>query len=433
MTGRVKTTHGLRRIRQNTRHFIEIMLPGALERHGEGWKLSVRIRLVHAQVRRLLRATGNWDEAEFGVPLSAAHMALSSANFSATMLWQAERLGARPGAESRASFMQIWRYASWLIGSPEPLLFEGDESRTAELHRIATACEPPPGDESAVIANALVNAVPQVAGVVDPVEQRKWRFTYSGSPVPCSATKWPIDCGFPGSRRQGCWHGCGGSAASWGLPTGCPAHGRTLAREQLRLPARRFHDPRSQLPVAGSAGSGEDQPVVGRSVAGPPVFILSTGRCGSTMVSNILNRHPRVLSLSEFISYIGIRSFSRRRPTGNWMWNLYSRQQHRTRLMLRGRYEELLYPLDDPLARFSQHDVPPILCATLPHLTERYEELFDEIEPVVRDQPRQPPAGHFRHLFEWLCQRFGCTVWAERSGGSLLFASRLLHEFPMRG
>ena len=173
MTGRVKTTHGLRRIRQNTRHFIEIMLPGALERHGEGWKLSVRIRLVHAQVRRLLRVSGNWDEAEFGVPLSAAHMALSSANFSATMLWQAERLGARPGAESRASFMQIWRYASWLIGSPEPLLFEGDESRTAELHRIATACEPPPGDESAVIANALVNAVPQVAGVVDPVEQRK--------------------------------------------------------------------------------------------------------------------------------------------------------------------------------------------------------------------------------------------------------------------
>ena len=148
------------------------------------------------------------------------------------------------------------------------------------------------------------------------------------------------------------------------------------------------------------------------------------------MVSDILNRHPRVLSLSEFISYIGIRSFSRRRPTGSWMWNLYSQQRHRTRLMLRGRYEELLYPLDDPLARFSQEDVPPILCATLPHLTERYEELFDEMAPFVRAQPRQSPADHFRHLFEWLCQRFGCTVWAERSGGSLLFASRLLHEFP---
>ena len=173
LTGRVTTEHGLRRIRQNTRHFIEIMLPGALERHGEGWKLSVRIRLVHAQVRRLLRTSSKWDEAEFGVPLSAAHMALSSANFSATMLLQAERLGARLDAESRASFMQIWRYASWLVGSPEPFLFEGDEAKTAELHRIATICEPPPGDQSAVIANALVNAVPQVAGIVDPVEQRK--------------------------------------------------------------------------------------------------------------------------------------------------------------------------------------------------------------------------------------------------------------------
>ena len=98
--------------------------------------------------------------------------------------------------------------------------------------------------------------------------------------------------------------------------------------------------------------------------------------------------------------------------------------------MLRGRYEELLYPLDDPNARYSQHGVPPILCATLPHLTERYEDLFDELGPVVRGQPKQPAADHFRHLFAWLCERFGCRTWVERSGGSLLFASRLLLEFP---
>ena len=172
MTGRVTTEHGLRRIRQNTRHFIEIMLPGALGRQGEGWKLSVRIRLVHAQVRRLLRASDEWDEAVYGAPVSAAHLALASANFSATMLRQADRLGAHLDAEERASFMQIWRYASWLIGSPEALLFEGDEARTAELHRVASVCEPPPDDESAVIANALVNAVPLIAGIDDADKRR---------------------------------------------------------------------------------------------------------------------------------------------------------------------------------------------------------------------------------------------------------------------
>ncbi len=162
----------------------------------------------------------------------------------------------------------------------------------------------------------------------------------------------------------------------------------------------------------------------------PPVFVLGTGRCGSTMVSDLLNRHPRVLSLSEFISYIGVRSFARHRPDGEWMWDRFSVQKHRTRLMLRGRYDELLYPLDDPGARYSEHDVPPILCATLPHLTGQYEELFDELGPVVRAQPRQPPREHMRSLFHWLCRRFGCSTWVERSGASLLYAARLLREFP---
>ena len=170
-TGRVTTDHGGRRIRQNTRHFVEIMLPGALEREGEGWKLSVRIRLVHAQVRRLIRSAGDWEERVYGAPLSAAHLALSAANFSATMLYQADRLGAHLNAAERAGFMQTWRYASWLIGVPEDLLFAGDEKQTNELHRVGTACEPPPGPESAVIANALVQAVPVIAGIDDPAQR----------------------------------------------------------------------------------------------------------------------------------------------------------------------------------------------------------------------------------------------------------------------
>ena len=172
MTGRVTTPHGLRRIRQNTRHFIEIMLPGALERQGDGWKLSVRIRLVYARVRRLLRDSGNWDEAVYGVPLSAAHMGLAAANFSATMLQQAERLGAQLDPEARASFMQIWRYASWLAGTPDALLFEGDEAKTTELSRVAAVCEPFPPEEAAVISNAVIHALPRIANLTDPAAQK---------------------------------------------------------------------------------------------------------------------------------------------------------------------------------------------------------------------------------------------------------------------
>lgn len=172
-TGRVNSRFGPRRIRQNTRHFIEIMLPGALDRSGEGWRLSVRIRLVHAQIRWLIRTEGNWNEERYGVPLSSAHMAMASANFSASCLGFARKMGARLDREACASFMQIWRYASWLIGTPEVLLFAGDEAKTNELYRIARICEPSPSHESVAIAKALFEALPSIAGQSAPRDVRK--------------------------------------------------------------------------------------------------------------------------------------------------------------------------------------------------------------------------------------------------------------------
>ena len=180
-TGRVQSDFGLRRIRQNVRHFVEIMLPGALVEQGDGWRLSVRIRLIHARLRKLINEGGGeqWDEAAWGTPLSAAHHGLTSANFSATMLLNATKLGAVMNRETRNSFMQVWRYASYLVGTPESLLFDGDEDRTREFQRIATLCEPPPSRESVLVANALVQTLPEIAGRLHPAEQEKMlKFVY---------------------------------------------------------------------------------------------------------------------------------------------------------------------------------------------------------------------------------------------------------------
>jgi len=100
--------------------------------------------------------------------LSRAHMALASSNFSATMLQYAEMLGAGLDAEKRNGFMQAWRYASWLIGTPEHLLFEGDYDRTIEFGNIAHLCEPPPNEESRAIAKAVVEALPLIAEKKEP-------------------------------------------------------------------------------------------------------------------------------------------------------------------------------------------------------------------------------------------------------------------------
>ncbi len=163
ITGRVRD-RGVRRLQQNNRHMIELFFPGGLRRWGDGWKLSVRIRIIHAQIRRLLTHSEDWDQEAWGTALSAAHIGYASASFSARLLKHMRALGGKPSAEERASFMQVWRYCGHLMGVPEKMLFT-DEEEALEIFDCGTLCEPPPGPEARVMAHSLVNSAPLVAGI----------------------------------------------------------------------------------------------------------------------------------------------------------------------------------------------------------------------------------------------------------------------------
>ena len=130
-TGRI-FDNGVWRLKQNNRHQLEIFWPGGQERHGDGWKLSVRIRFVHAQTRRLLAQTAEWDHDAWGVPVSAAHLGYAIACFAARTVKQAEALGARYSLEERAGFHAVWRYAGYLMGIPETILFN-DENHALHI------------------------------------------------------------------------------------------------------------------------------------------------------------------------------------------------------------------------------------------------------------------------------------------------------------
>ena len=170
-TGRV-FDYGVRRLRQNNRHQVEIFWPEGLQRDGEGWKLSVRIRLVHAQVRRLLSQSPEWDFDSHGTPISAAHMGHATACFSARTLKHSETLGAVYTREERKSFCAVWRYAGHLMGVPDAMLYT-DEEDALKWYEIGTACEPPPNEHAVIMAHALINSAPLVAGTTDPAARAK--------------------------------------------------------------------------------------------------------------------------------------------------------------------------------------------------------------------------------------------------------------------
>lgn len=170
-TGRI-FENGVARLRQNNRHQVEIFWPGGLQRYGDGWKLSVRIRFVHAQIRHLLSESLEWDSTAYGTPISAAHMGFALTCFSARTLKHSSTLGAVYSREERESFCAVWRYAGHLMGVPDAMLFT-DERDALRWYAVGSACEPPPTDSAILMANALINSAPAVAGITDPPAREK--------------------------------------------------------------------------------------------------------------------------------------------------------------------------------------------------------------------------------------------------------------------
>lgn len=170
MTDRVKKTE--RRLMQNNRQLLEIFYPHGLERSNEGWKLSFRVRVVHARVRQLLNVYDEWDLDSWGIPISAAHLGYAICTFSQSLLTYSQKVGANFSESEQQSIMDIWRYTGYVMGIPETILYTSREE-AKEIKEIGFLCEPSPTVDSVEMANNLIQSIPKVARIDDPREQKK--------------------------------------------------------------------------------------------------------------------------------------------------------------------------------------------------------------------------------------------------------------------
>ena len=162
--------HGVRRLKQNNLHLLEQFIPGGLYPGGDGWKLNLRIRLVHAQSRRLIKDSEEWDETTYGMPLSAAHMLLGAAAFSGRLMQHVERLGGDFNAEEREAYVHVWRYTGLVMGIPDAIMFH-DEASACRAFVTGVLCEPLPEDDEIIMANSIINSAPIVLGFTEPRER----------------------------------------------------------------------------------------------------------------------------------------------------------------------------------------------------------------------------------------------------------------------
>jgi len=121
MTGALEKGAG-KRIAETSTWWVAVTATGGMARFGAGFKLTLRVRLVHAIVRRHVGARPDWDRARDGVPINQMDMAATQLAFSALFLLGVRALGVLLSAQDGRAVMHLMRYAGWLMGIEEQFL-----------------------------------------------------------------------------------------------------------------------------------------------------------------------------------------------------------------------------------------------------------------------------------------------------------------------
>lgn len=157
-----------RRLAETARFMLETSRPGGLHHGAEGFKMTVRVRLMHAQVRRLLRQSGRWNAA-WGAPVNQLYMAGTGITLSVVFLRTLRRLGVLVSRADAEALLALWRYSSHLIGVM-PELQCSTEAEGARVIEFMAEYEDAPDDDSRALMQAVMTA-PYMPGL----ERYAWR------------------------------------------------------------------------------------------------------------------------------------------------------------------------------------------------------------------------------------------------------------------
>jgi hypothetical protein len=146
-----------RRLSETSRFVSLIYQPGSLAPGAPGWVAAARVRLMHAQIRRILRASPRWDARAWGDPINQVDMAGTTLLFSLVLVDGLRMLGFRIDRGACEEVLHLWRIAGWVLGV-DPELLCATEAEARVLWELLESTQAPPDPDSAALAVALLEA-----------------------------------------------------------------------------------------------------------------------------------------------------------------------------------------------------------------------------------------------------------------------------------
>lgn len=146
-----------RRLGETQKWGIAISEHDAMRRDGEGFRLTVHVRLMHAMVNQTFSTNGAWDTDRWGLPINQSDQAATLGLFNGTLLLGVRALGVRVSHADSAAVMHLWKYVGWLMGVNEDWLFDRERDQHRLNYHVLLA-QADVTEAGPALANAIIDA-----------------------------------------------------------------------------------------------------------------------------------------------------------------------------------------------------------------------------------------------------------------------------------
>jgi len=163
-TGGFSTKVARMRMFETTQHILQCTKSlESIQPGGDGFASTIRVRLLHAAVRRRILKLAEtqpeyYDVEAWGIPINDLDSIGTIASFSSTLIWLSlPRQGIFIREQEKKDYIALWRYIAYLIGCPTDQF-----ATTAEAKRVTEALllyEIHPTHTSRIMANNIIKSL----------------------------------------------------------------------------------------------------------------------------------------------------------------------------------------------------------------------------------------------------------------------------------
>lgn len=160
-SGRLKEKAS-QRLNETARFVQAVCRPAGMRPFAEGWQITLKVRLIHAQVRKMLLASPRWDSQAWGIPANQHDMAGTTLLFSASIIDGLRKLGMNISHDEAEAYIHLWRWVGRVIGV-SPDILPGSVPEAMRLADLIELTMGEPDQDSRDLTKALFDSAIEVA------------------------------------------------------------------------------------------------------------------------------------------------------------------------------------------------------------------------------------------------------------------------------